>query len=91
MQAPPPSRGEIHITAFDRRNMQAQRAAAAEKAGAAKRATEAQILEDAGRLIAAWNERSSAGSAASISRSASLRTISFPLGVCVVFTVIRII
>jgi len=42
---------------FNRRKMEAQRAAAAEKEGAAKRATEAQILEDAGRLIAAWNER----------------------------------
>jgi hypothetical protein len=34
-------------------------AAAAEKEAAAKRATEAQILEDAGRLVAAWNERQS--------------------------------
>jgi hypothetical protein len=32
--------------------MQAQRVTAAEKEAAAKRATEAQILEDAGRLIA---------------------------------------
>jgi hypothetical protein len=44
---------------FNRRKMEAQRAAAAEKKAAAKRATEAQILEDAGRLIAAWNERQS--------------------------------
>ena len=36
---------------FNRRKMEAQRAAAAEKKAAAKRATEAQILEDAGRLI----------------------------------------
>ena len=42
---------------FNRRKMQAQRAAAAEKEAAAKRATEAQFFEDAGRLIAAWNER----------------------------------
>jgi len=42
---------------FNRRKMEAQRAAAAEKEAAAKRASEAQILEDAGRLIAAWNER----------------------------------
>jgi hypothetical protein len=42
---------------FNRRKMEAQRAAAAEKEAAAKRATEAQILEDAGRLVAAWNER----------------------------------
>jgi hypothetical protein len=42
---------------FNRRKIEAQRAAAAEKEAAAKRATEAQILEDAGRLVAAWNER----------------------------------
>jgi hypothetical protein len=42
---------------FNRRKMKAQRAAAAEKKAADRRATEAQILEDAGRLVAAWNER----------------------------------
>src|ERR1017187_6117920 len=42
---------------FNRRKMEVQRAAAAEKKAAAQRATEAQILEDAERLIAAWNER----------------------------------
>jgi hypothetical protein len=42
---------------FNRRKMEAQRAAAAEKKAAAQRATEAQILEDAGRLVTAWNER----------------------------------
>jgi len=42
---------------FNKRRMEAQRAAAAEKKAAAQRATEAQILEDAGRLVAAWNER----------------------------------
>ena len=46
---------------FNRRKMEAQRAAAAEKEVAAKRATEAQILEDAGRLVAAWNERQPSG------------------------------
>ena len=44
---------------FNRRKIEAQRAAAAEKEAAAKRATEAQIIEDAGRPIAAWNERQS--------------------------------
>jgi hypothetical protein len=44
---------------FNKRKMGAQRAAAAEKEAAAKRATEAQVLEDAGRLVAAWNERQS--------------------------------
>jgi hypothetical protein len=42
---------------FNKRKMQAQRAAAAEKEAAAKRATKAQVLEDAGRLVAAWNAR----------------------------------
>src|ERR1019366_10339225 len=42
---------------FNRRKMEARRAAAAEKKAAARRATEAQILEDAGRRVAAWNER----------------------------------
>jgi len=36
--------------------MEAQRATAAKKEAAAKRATEAQVLEDAGRLVSAWNE-----------------------------------
>jgi hypothetical protein len=51
---------------FNRRKMDAQRAAAAEKKAAAQRATKAQLLEDAGRLLAAWNvrqaRRSGAGS-----------------------------
>jgi hypothetical protein len=42
---------------FNRRKMEDQRRAAAEKEAASRRATEAQILEDAERLIAAWNER----------------------------------
>jgi hypothetical protein len=42
---------------FNKRKMHAQRAAAAEKEAAAKRATEAKILEDASRLVAAWNAR----------------------------------
>ena len=37
--------------------MESERAAATAKETAARRATEAQILEDATRLIAAWNER----------------------------------
>ena len=37
--------------------MKARRDAAAEKEAAVRRATEAQVLEDAGRLVAAWNER----------------------------------
>jgi len=42
---------------FNRRKMEEQRAAAAEKEAAAKRATEAQVLEDAARLVSAWNAR----------------------------------
>ena len=42
---------------FNRRKMEDQRRQAAEKEAAARRATDAQVLEDAERLIAAWNER----------------------------------
>jgi hypothetical protein len=41
---------------FNRRKMEDQRRAAAENEAASRRATEAQVLEDAERLIAAWNE-----------------------------------
>jgi hypothetical protein len=43
--------------AFNRRKMQDQRRDAAEKEAAPRGATGAQVLEDAKRLIAAWNER----------------------------------
>jgi hypothetical protein len=42
---------------FNRRKMEDQRRQAAEKDAAVRRATDAQVLEDAERLIAAWNER----------------------------------
>ena len=42
---------------FNKRKMEDQRRHAAEKEAAARRATDAQVLEDAERLIAAWNER----------------------------------
>jgi len=42
---------------FKRRKMEDQRRQVAEKEAAARRATDAQVLEDAERLIAAWNER----------------------------------
>jgi hypothetical protein len=42
---------------FNRRKMEDQRRHAAEKEAANRRATDAQVLEDAERLIAAWNER----------------------------------
>ena len=42
---------------FNRCKLEDQRRDAAEKVAASRRATEAQILEDAERLITAWNER----------------------------------
>jgi len=43
---------------FNRRKMEdPRRRQAAEKEAATRRATDAQVLEDAKRLIAAWNER----------------------------------
>ena len=42
---------------FNKRKMEDERRAAAQKEAAARRATDKQILEDAERLIAAWNER----------------------------------
>ena len=42
---------------FNRRKMEDQRRQVAEKEAAARRTTDAQVLEDAERLIAAWNER----------------------------------
>ena len=42
---------------FNRRKTEDQRRKAAEKETTARRATDAQVLEDAERLIAAWNER----------------------------------
>jgi len=44
---------------FNRRKMEDQRRDAAKKEAATRRATDAQVLEDAERLIAAWNERQS--------------------------------
>jgi hypothetical protein len=41
---------------FNRRKMEDQRRQVAEKEAATRRATDAQVLEDAERLIAAWNE-----------------------------------
>jgi hypothetical protein len=42
---------------FNHRKMEDQRRQAAEKEAAARRATDVQVLEDAERLITAWNER----------------------------------
>jgi hypothetical protein len=42
---------------FNRRKLEDQRREAAEKEAATRRATDAQVLQDAERLITAWNER----------------------------------
>jgi hypothetical protein len=42
---------------LNRRKIEDQRRHAVEKEAAARRATDAQVLEDAERLIGAWNER----------------------------------
>jgi hypothetical protein len=42
---------------FNRRKMEDQRRQVTENDAAARRATDAQVFEDAERLIAAWNER----------------------------------
>jgi hypothetical protein len=42
---------------FNRRKLEAEQRHAAERKAAEQRATNAQVLEDAERLIAAWNER----------------------------------
>ena len=42
---------------FNRRKLEDQRRDVAEKEAANRRATDPQVLEDAERLIAAWNER----------------------------------
>ena len=42
---------------FNRRKMEADRKAKADVEAATRRTTDAQVLEDAERLIAAWNER----------------------------------
>jgi septal ring factor EnvC (AmiA/AmiB activator) len=53
---------------FNRRKMEDQRRHAAEKDAAARRATDAQVLEDAERLIAARNERQAIGAPVIFSR-----------------------
>jgi hypothetical protein len=44
---------------FNRRKLEDQRRETADHEAASRRATDAQVLEDAERLIAAWNERQS--------------------------------
>jgi arginine exporter protein ArgO len=45
---------------FNHRKVEDQRRQTAEKEAATRRATEPQVLEDAARLIGAWNERQAA-------------------------------
>jgi hypothetical protein len=49
--------GDDPAMGFNRRKMEDQRRKAADKNAANRRATDAQVLEDAERLIGAWNER----------------------------------
>jgi hypothetical protein len=42
---------------FNRRKLEDQRREAADKEAASRRATDAQVFEDAEHLIASWNER----------------------------------
>jgi hypothetical protein len=42
---------------FNRRKVEDERRQVAEREAATRRATDAQVLEDAERLIMAWNER----------------------------------
>jgi hypothetical protein len=51
---------ESPAVGFNRRKMEDQRRQIAEKEAATRRATEPQVLEDAERLIGAWNERQAA-------------------------------
>jgi hypothetical protein len=53
----PPAIGFCGLMGFNRRKMEDERRRLAEKEAAARRAANAQVLEDAERLIAAWNER----------------------------------
>ena len=46
---------------FNKRRMEDQRRAAAEKEAATRRATDAQVFEDAEQLITTWNERQAKG------------------------------
>lgn len=47
----------IQTMGFNRRKMEDERRRLAEKQAAERRATDPQIIEDAARLVAAWNER----------------------------------
>jgi hypothetical protein len=53
----PPAVGFSLAMGFNRRKMEDQRRQAVEKEAAVRRAIDIQVLEDAERLITAWNER----------------------------------
>src|SRR5262249_7893544 len=52
-----PLRSTVRSMGFNKRKLEDQRRTAAEKEAASRRATDPQVLEDAERLITAWNER----------------------------------
>jgi hypothetical protein len=66
---------------FNRRKMEDQRREAAEKEAATRRATDTQVLEDAERLIAAWNERQALGAPMIFSPTTGA-AIKAPIGSC---------
>jgi len=53
----PHSAGGSSAVGFNRCKLEDQRREAADKEATNRRATDAQVLEDAERLIGAWNER----------------------------------
>jgi hypothetical protein len=52
-----PACGRISSMGFNKRRMESERAAVAAKEAEARRALGRQILEDAKRLVSAWNAR----------------------------------
>jgi hypothetical protein len=75
--------GNIPATGFNRRKLEAQRKAKADAEAAARRAADAQVLSDAERLIAAWNERQAPRIAVAVRTNDRRRvseSASFPMG-----------
>ena len=65
---------------FNPRKMDAARKAEADKEAAARRATDAQVLEDAEGLIAAWNEGKLANAVLADNRRRRARPLLVPMG-----------
>ena len=66
---------------FNKRKLEDQRRVAAEKEAASRRATDTQVLEDAERLIAAWNEgQANADAVLADDRRRNYRRLLVPVG-----------